>query len=229
VTSSPAEQQCRGLRGRSTNFIHPVLRAAEHFGYWLGTRHAAVTADLVATATTEQFLEEHLPNCSCPVSFPCGHGVARAALRHLLRLLGRYELARKTLPVSPYESLLVEYGRFLRQTCGLAAQTCLYRLRYAREFLHRSFGPLPVWSRATTGGGTRFQAGRAGPRWPSRDRPEAETAASAAHLLSLKMARQSGQVFARRCEILSRQPLTPAAAPFGDLRPGPGVSVGSRG
>jgi site-specific recombinase XerD len=35
--------------------------------------------------------------------------------------------------------LLEEYDHFLWQTCGLAAQTCLYRRRYAREFLQRSF------------------------------------------------------------------------------------------
>ena len=34
-------------RGHKTGVIHQFMRAAEHYGYWLGTCQAAVTADHV--------------------------------------------------------------------------------------------------------------------------------------------------------------------------------------
>jgi site-specific recombinase XerD len=130
--------------GHTTNFIQQVLRAAEHFGHWLGTQHAAVSANEVTPASARRFLEEHLPSCSCPMPFPRARGVARAAINHLLRLLAQDDPSRLLPLTTPHDALLGEYDRFLRQTCGLAAQTCLYRLRYAREFLQRSFGDGPA-------------------------------------------------------------------------------------
>jgi site-specific recombinase XerD len=57
-------------------------------------------------------------------------------------MLGRGEVAR-TLSPTPHDPLLAQYDHFLRHTCGLADNTCLYRLRNAREFLQRSFAVAP--------------------------------------------------------------------------------------
>src|SRR5947209_11150829 len=105
-------------RGYATSSIHALLRAAEHFGYWLGTQHAAVTAVQVTKASARRFLDEHLPSCSCPLSFPHGRCGARAAINHLLRMLALDDPARALPPATPGNALLAEYHHFLRQTCG---------------------------------------------------------------------------------------------------------------
>jgi integrase/recombinase XerD len=127
-------------RGHVVTFIHQIVRAIEHFGYWLQTQHAEVTTDEVTPVSVSRFLHEHLPRCSCPLPFPRMLILARAALKHLLRMLTRDNPARLLSPATPHDRLLAEYDHFLRQTCGLAAHTCLYRRRYAREFLQRCFG-----------------------------------------------------------------------------------------
>ena len=56
--------------GYTAGFVHQLVRGAEHYGYWLGTRHPVVTADLVSRASARQFLHEHLANCSCSARLP---------------------------------------------------------------------------------------------------------------------------------------------------------------
>jgi integrase/recombinase XerD len=129
--------------GYTAGFIHQLVRGAEHYGYWLGTRYPVVTADLVSRASARQFLHEHLGTCSCPASFPRSLNPCRAAVRHLLRMLDQRDPARLRPPTTPFGSLLAEYDSFLRQTCGLSAHTCIYRLRNAREFLERHYGESP--------------------------------------------------------------------------------------
>lgn len=131
-------------RGHATTFIRSILRAIEHFSYWLGTQHAVVTADLVTRASARQFLHEHFPTCSCAVPFPRGFRDTRAAVNHLLRMLKQRDPARSLPPATPHDTLLAEYQHFLRQTCGLATETWQARLRYARELLQRSFPGAPV-------------------------------------------------------------------------------------
>jgi integrase/recombinase XerD len=131
-------------RGHAASSIHLFVRATEHFGYWLGSQHAVVTANEITKAAARRFLDEHLPTCSCPVPFPHSRGPARTALNHLLRMLARHDPARLLPPATPHDALLAEYHHFLAQICGLAAQTCLYRLRYARAFLQRCYGDQPA-------------------------------------------------------------------------------------
>ena len=114
-------------RGHAVTFIHQIVRAIEHFGYWLQSQHADVTADKVTPISISRFLHEHLPRCSCPLPFPRTFLLARAALKHLLRIRTRGNPARLLPPATPQDRLLAAYDHFLRQTCGLVAHTCLYR------------------------------------------------------------------------------------------------------
>ena len=56
--------------GYTAGFIHQLVRGAEHYGYWLGSRHRVVTTDLVSRASAHRFLHEHLATCSCSAAFP---------------------------------------------------------------------------------------------------------------------------------------------------------------
>ena len=57
-------------RGHTACVVHQFLRAAEHYGCWLGTRNAAVSPGQVTEASIREFLYEHLGECSCPARFP---------------------------------------------------------------------------------------------------------------------------------------------------------------
>ncbi|MHC5543901.1 hypothetical protein ACYOEI_37210, partial [Singulisphaera rosea] len=139
-------------RGHRACVVHQFLRSAEHYGYWLGTCHAPVTQGHVTQVSARQFLQEHLVACSCPAPFPRSVITSRAAVNHLLRMLDQQDPARLVLPSTRHDVLLAGYDGFLRQTCGLAEHTRLYRLRYARQFLDRQFGddsPAPERLKAT--------------------------------------------------------------------------------
>jgi site-specific recombinase XerD len=127
-------------RGYTTNFVHQLVRAVEHYGYWLGSRRTLVTADDVTEASIRQFLHEHLPICSCAARFSRGLIPSRTAINHLLRMLAAQDPARLLPPPTRHGPLLAEYDDFLRQTCGLSGHTRLYRLRNARQFLERHCG-----------------------------------------------------------------------------------------
>jgi integrase/recombinase XerD len=135
--------ECLVARGHTTNVVHQYLRATEHYGHWLGTRHAIVTADDVTRVSARLFLHEHLAACSCPAQFRCGLITCRAAINHLLRMLDGRDPTRRSPPPTPYDPLLSEYEHFLSHTCGLSDHTRDYRLRYARLFLTDRFGEGP--------------------------------------------------------------------------------------
>jgi site-specific recombinase XerD len=130
-------------RGHPTGVVHQSVRAAEHYGYWLGMSHPAVTADHVTRASTRQFLRDHLAVCSCSPRFPRSLIPSRAAVNHLLRMLDQQDATRLLPPPTLHGPLLTEYDRFLLQTCGLSEQTRIYRVRNARQFLDRHFGNAP--------------------------------------------------------------------------------------
>ncbi len=131
-------------RGYSRSSIHQYVRAVEHFGHWLGTGSPAVTMQQVTAGSMCQFLQEHLPQCSCAPGFPHWRAMHLAALRHLLRMLAQQDPTRLLPPPSPHDVYLTQYDHFLRKTCGLSEHTRIYRMRNARTFLQRQFEHNPA-------------------------------------------------------------------------------------
>lgn len=131
-------------RGYATSGIHQFLRAAEHYGYWLGTLYPAVTQGHITKSSAQQFLRDHLGACACSPRFPRSLISGRAALNHLLRMLDQQDPTRLLAPPAQHDALLSDYDRFLRQTCGLSEHTRIYRQRNARQFLDRHFGDDPA-------------------------------------------------------------------------------------
>jgi site-specific recombinase XerD len=130
-------------RGHGPGVIHQYVRAVEHFGHWLGACYPVVAVEQVTTVSVRQFLQDHLPHCSCTAGFPRGRAMNLAALRHLLRMLAQQDPSRLLPPPSPHDALLAQYDHFLRKTCGLSEHTRIYRMRNARTFLQRQFGHTP--------------------------------------------------------------------------------------
>jgi integrase/recombinase XerD len=130
-------------RGHPPNIIQQYVQCVEHFGVWLTSEHIAIEA--VTRATIDSFLHKHLPQCQCPTPAPTYLYQVVAALAHLPRVPGIHlSPARAASPGNPVDVALEHYRRYLRDTCGLAETTCLYRVRYAREFLQAKFADGPV-------------------------------------------------------------------------------------
>ena len=126
------------------------LQAAEHFGRWVGTQGISPAA--VDAAVVRRFLTRHLPHCRCrhPAS---RHQISnRAALRHLLRCMGKAASnpAGQGMASAAVDSVVKDFDEYLQKVAGLADNTRLYRRRYVREFIQATFRRGPVrWERLT--------------------------------------------------------------------------------
>jgi site-specific recombinase XerD len=137
-------------RGHPHAGIQQYLQAAEHFGRWIGCRRIAPEA--IDAAVVERFLDRHLPRCRCWRPAPCQRIGVRAALRHLLRCMGRSsKVPAGSHATSPaIEAIIQEFDHYMQQRGGLAENTRRYRCRYARELLQATFGRgLIDWKRLT--------------------------------------------------------------------------------
>jgi integrase/recombinase XerD len=86
--------------------------------------------------TSCEFVLEYLasPHCDdkAKIGNPCHSPNVRAALGHLLSILGKQD---KESREATSDEGLKTFGEHLESTCGLAPATRLYRLRYTKEFL----------------------------------------------------------------------------------------------
>lgn len=127
-------------QGYSDKSILIYIHSVAHFAYWL--ENNKISLSLVNETTMNQFLFEHLPVCDC--SRICSRTLfnARAALRHLLKVLRAEHRIPIFSPVNPAPMVeeLARYKTYLNEVCGLAKSTQISRLHYVRAFLHHKFG-----------------------------------------------------------------------------------------
>jgi integrase len=102
------------------------LYCLSHFARWFCRgRHSLGDID----HAINQFVDRHLPRCTCP--FPaqrCRHQV-RAALRHLRAVLGNSGSGTHGHRADPTEAALNRYDEHLQQARGLTRSTRLQRLK----------------------------------------------------------------------------------------------------
>ena len=162
-------------QGYTRSTIRSRIGAVEHFGSWLRSR--PLSSRRPSQEAIRCFLFEHLPSCRCPLSAMCSLNIVRPALTQLLQFLRDRGLSEPASAAPKPAVVAVEqYCRHLRDTCGLAEDTCLARARYAREFLEGKFGQGPVrWQALQPGDAMSFVIGFAKRCQPS----SAQVAASA--------------------------------------------------
>ena len=73
-------------KGYRRNTIHLYTQAVEHFGFWRAKRHPR--SQSVRASEVAEFLNSHLPRCSCPPPAATSLQTCRSALNRLMTMLG---------------------------------------------------------------------------------------------------------------------------------------------
>ena len=123
--------------------IQEYLRAAEHFGLWLG--RCNLTPQRITAEVMDRFVRRHLPWCRCPKPAATTARGCRTALHRLLEFLQRHEvITQRPAPLKPIDRLVGSFEHYMSHACGLADATRLQRRRYSRQFLMWRFGEQPL-------------------------------------------------------------------------------------
>ncbi len=131
-------------RGHASSSILSYGRVAAHFCRWLDTRGLPLRA--MREDTCWDFIHKHVPRCSCPLPGALSLFTIRAVLGHLLIILrgGRRMLAPSLTGSTAIERAIERFDVYLRDACGLAEATRIYRRRSVRQFLIAKFGEGPI-------------------------------------------------------------------------------------
>lgn len=123
-------------RRLASTTVARYLQVVTHFAEW----RTPLTSTAAEAVTT--FLSTHLPacTCACPGRRPLFEN--RAALRLWLR--ANTTASAPPPPVTPVDSEVEAYDRYLRDVCGVAEQTRVRRRRHVRAFLTDVIGAQPI-------------------------------------------------------------------------------------
>ena len=124
-------------QGYSERSYRDYAHAVVHLGRVLDEAQAEVTAEALDEAIVAEFVEEHLPECSCYRRRPGRRTEqVRRGLSHLLAMLREEGVIAHPVTTQPvYHQLLEGYCRFLRHDRGLADTTVTNYRRYVRDYL----------------------------------------------------------------------------------------------
>src|ERR1700752_5128991 len=87
VLADFAEDYCKYLvdTGYAASTVNHYVRCVAHFAHWLTARRTAVAR--IDDRLVCNFVDDHLPRCTCPDPIPRSRADVSAALRHLLVVL----------------------------------------------------------------------------------------------------------------------------------------------
>ncbi|MBD1401856.1 tyrosine-type recombinase/integrase [Pelovirga terrestris] len=123
--------------------IRSYLGCLAHFSRWLEIEK--IDLSRLDSSLIKRFLNEHLPNCTCPPPCYSGKASSSAALRHFFRVVPGVSAA--TLVPDPIEIEITCFTDYLTTTCGIAPSTRDQRVKYVRKFLIHAFNTrMPVIS-----------------------------------------------------------------------------------
>lgn len=135
-------------RGYTDRTAHAYLFCLAHFAKWATER--GLTCATLSSALIEHFVDEHLPCCDCPRPLQRQRAQVRAALRQLRpALLAAGVVFMEAAPTARQREL-EGYEAYLRDRCGLAANTRLGRRRIIRGLLQLPADQAghPAWQEA---------------------------------------------------------------------------------
>lgn len=117
-------------QGYASGTVEHYLIYLRHFQAWMES-HGNQIED-TSSASVHEYLADISHHGQEKIALPrhCPNG--KAALSHLLSILGKTDKDPKASPINEGLKAFVEH---MESTCGLASATRLYRLRYTAEFL----------------------------------------------------------------------------------------------
>ncbi|MDD4690445.1 MAG: site-specific integrase [Eubacteriales bacterium] len=121
----------------SIGVVKAYLRTAAHFAryaVWEGNTEVSQLNHEMAT----QFLNEHLPNCSCEKMNSGKFANATAGIDHLMRFLveqGVIEAPIKMMPQNQMSDILIRYDQYLDKIFGLTVKTRNIHRKRATTFM----------------------------------------------------------------------------------------------
>ena len=115
------------------------LAGITHFARWARSR--SIQLQRIDEVCVAQFLDDHLPNCSCTGPTRRHRGDHGAALRHLLVVLrAKGAIALPTIRTTPVDVELLHYDEYMDHARGLAPKTRGMALRIVGRLLTGRFG-----------------------------------------------------------------------------------------
>ncbi|OYQ19284.1 tyrosine-type recombinase/integrase [Elstera cyanobacteriorum] len=140
VIASVEDEYVAQLRagGYHSNTVRVYLACVAHFAKWV--TEAGLGLMLINEAAQQQFLDQHLPSCTCRPPVRKLRHELRVAIRHLLGVLraqGQIPLAEQKDHVS---CELAYFDRHMRDVGGLADTTRQQRIQIVRRLLIEQFG-----------------------------------------------------------------------------------------
>jgi integrase/recombinase XerD len=111
---------------------------ATHFFAWWHAHHPAGNVSAAVRADVDAFVAQHLRVCRCSRRCRRAPHENRAALRHLWG--ARPEVTQVAGPRSSVDREIERYQAYLREVCGAAEATQVYRVRYVGALLKELFG-----------------------------------------------------------------------------------------
>jgi site-specific recombinase XerD len=134
----PAYRQYLLDRGNVAGYVRSCEAAVMHFSTWM--RQANRRLADIDEALVVEFLDSHLPRCTCGTSARHPTTV-RAALGHLLGVLrAAGAIAPKPMDTTAVGLELRRYGQYMEQVRGLAPKTREGALRLVEALLRKHFG-----------------------------------------------------------------------------------------
>ena len=150
LAAEPAQEPCTDAlkrylieRGYARNTQGAYLSYAAHFFRW--TERSGRNVHRVDETLVAQFLDDHLPHCTCGWPTRGDRRDARAALGHLLVVLRTIGVAApRAVSATPVDEELRRFDEYMERVRGLAPKTRGAALRIVRELLWRRFHDRPV-------------------------------------------------------------------------------------
>lgn len=126
-------------RRYAASTIASYLNGVTHFARWARTRRLKLRR--IDEASIAEFLDDHLPSCSCVGPVRQDRGDHSAALGHLLVVLrSQGAIALPPIGTTPVDAELRRYGEYMARVRGLAPKTRDMALRIVGRLLTARFG-----------------------------------------------------------------------------------------
>lgn len=130
-------------RGHPPKTINSYKNALKHFYHWFD--YSRIKYQNIDANIINDFLYKHLPVCKCTKPVHKNLKTVRAALNlFYFSRTGQKKVSKSKSDCQiSIKNEIIAFSSYLKDICGLSLNTCIYRIRYIRNFLLRIFAEKP--------------------------------------------------------------------------------------